>query len=183
MTRIHCDGVRELLPDLHLGELDAGTRQQVEGHLAGCEACREEAGLLRAVLAARPEAPPGLEARIRARLAEERSRDSVGISQAGRRESAAQRSRRGIPGFGWRMPLPATALPVAAVLVLALGTALFLRDGVEDVEQDPIQVVQADDPLPEAYLWDDGVVAGAPLFDGLSEDELETLLADLEGEA
>ena len=88
-----------------------------------------------------------------------------------------------IPLFGKRFPIPAVALPAAAVLILALGTGILMNREPPMVNQEPIQVVLADDPLPEAYLWDDGVVAGAPLFEDLSEEELETLLAELEDEA
>ena len=37
------------------------------------------------------------------------------------------------------------------------------------------------EPLPEAWLWDDGVVAGAPVLDDLTDAELEALLEEMEG--
>ncbi len=42
-------------------------------------------------------------------------------------------------------------------------------------------MVASQEPLPEAWLWDDGMVAGAPVFDGLSDEDLEALLKEFEG--
>jgi hypothetical protein len=65
-------------------------------------------------------------------------------------------------------------------VILALGTGVIWNRRVPDVVQDAI-VVASQDPLPEAWLWDDGMVAGAPVFDGLSDEELEALLEEFEG--
>ena len=45
--------VRDLLPDLMHGRLDAATRASVEAHVAGCADCAAELGLLRDLRAAR----------------------------------------------------------------------------------------------------------------------------------
>ncbi len=37
-----CDKVRDLLPEEWAGSLDAAVKAQIEEHLAGCQACREE---------------------------------------------------------------------------------------------------------------------------------------------
>lgn len=39
--------IRDLLPDLLHGRLDAAERERVEAHVAGCEPCRDELALLR----------------------------------------------------------------------------------------------------------------------------------------
>ena len=41
--------------------------------------------------------------------------------------------------------------------------------------------VMALEPLPESWMGDDGVVAGAPVFDALSDEALVTLLEEMEG--
>ena len=49
--------IRDLLPDLLHGRLDAGERAEVEAHLRDCELCREELALLRGMRAALRRAP------------------------------------------------------------------------------------------------------------------------------
>ena len=46
-----CDAVRDLLEAFVDGDLDAGDRNAVAAHLAGCEACRREETSLRSLLA------------------------------------------------------------------------------------------------------------------------------------
>ena len=167
MTDQGCDRYRDLLPELLHGVLDPGLRQEVETHVAACQGCREEVALLDTLFQARPEAPAGLEDRIQARLEEEFS-------------SHASRSLSFIRRFP---PLSPQFLSAAAVLILALGIGVIWNPGGQDTAVDPVLVVLAEDPLPEAWLWDDGVVAGAPVFDGLSDEDLLALLAVLEEEA
>jgi hypothetical protein len=40
--------------------------------------------------------------------------------------------------------------------------------------------VASEEPIPEAWLWDDGMVAGAPVFDDLTDAELEALIQEME---
>jgi anti-sigma factor RsiW len=168
MTEKTCAELRDHLPDLLLGALDPGTKGEVEAHLSACPECREELELLEAVLRARPEVPAGLEATIQARVQAEFGTDDQKVAGS------------------IRPRIPTSALPAAAVVILSLGVALIWNQmttpGTE-VEQEPIQVVLAEEPLPEAYLWDDGIVAGAPVFDGLTEEDLLVLLEEMEGEA
>jgi len=49
--------VRDLLPDFLHGRLDASRRAEVEQHLAGCEACRDELSLLRGLRATMDRGP------------------------------------------------------------------------------------------------------------------------------
>jgi len=134
-----------------------------------------ESEVVMALRGARPEIPPDLEARVQARVREEmtRKRDRVAEEASGDRN-------RVIPIFnrpGWA---PAWALSAAAVVILALGTSVIWKQKAGDLLQDPI-VVASQEPLPEAWLWDDGIVAGAPVFDGLSDEDLEALLEEFEG--
>lgn len=147
----------------------------VEAHLGVCPDCRKELDLIRALRDVRPEVPPGLEGRIQARVQEEVAREPTWIA-----EEASPETGRGIPIFGRPRRVPAWALSAAAVVILALSTGVIWKQRVLDVVQDPI-VVASLDPLPEAWLWDDGMVAGAPVFDGLSDEDLEALLEELEG--
>ena len=49
--------VRDALPDYLSDRLDTARRRQVESHLAGCDACREELALLRALRVTMRRAP------------------------------------------------------------------------------------------------------------------------------
>ena len=49
--------IREMLPDLLHGTLDAGARERVETHVASCDECSEELDVLRTVKAAAIFAP------------------------------------------------------------------------------------------------------------------------------
>jgi anti-sigma factor RsiW len=180
MNHPDCDRYRDLLPDLVSGTLDPGRREDVDAHLGACQECRGESGLLEALLRARPEPPRDLELRIQARVREEFGRAEG--RNAPQRWAGSRRPRGGLilPFFGSRYAIPASALPAAAVVILALGTAVLWNPRGPNMEQESIQVVSADEPLPEAYLWDDGIVAGALVFDGLSDEDLEALLAELE---
>jgi anti-sigma factor RsiW len=58
MTDCSNGDLRDALPDYLHDRLDAARRRQVESHLAGCEACREELSLLRALRATMRRASP-----------------------------------------------------------------------------------------------------------------------------
>lgn len=88
--------VRELLPDLLHDRLPAVQRAEVESHLAGCTACREELAILRSVLAG-AVAP----------------RIDVG------RIAAAVPVYRSAPS--WRRAMVTPQLRVAAAIVLLMG--------------------------------------------------------------
>jgi predicted anti-sigma-YlaC factor YlaD len=164
-----CGAVRALLPEWKAGLLPREEAVSLEAHLAGCPACRKEQEFLEVLLLARPEAPPGLEAQIQARVRQEVLQGASG-----------ERNRSVLPFARPRRWIPAWALSAAAVVVLALGARLILGPGGSDATDDPQQVA-LQEPLPEAWLWADGMVAGAPVFDDLSDEELEALVRALEG--
>jgi hypothetical protein len=67
------------------------------------------------------------------------------------------------------------------VVILSLGIGIIWNgEEMPELMQDPIRV-EAQEPIPESWLWDDGLVAGAPILDGLTEDQLEALIQELEG--
>lgn len=175
MNGLSCDAVREILPEWKAGALDARDTMALEMHLAACSDCREEAAVMEALLMARPEPPRGLEARIQATL----RRELLAVASATGHRTARTREWV-LPVFGRPRWSPAWGLSAAAaVVVVALGGSLVLKRGGPEAAQDPI-LVAIQEPLPEAWLWDDGIVAGAPVFDGLSDEDLEALLAEWE---
>jgi len=168
-----CDGIRDLLPEWALGALDSEAGAKVKEHLTSCGDCGMEMRLLQALLASRPEPPLGLEDRIRARVTEE--------MEGARRVEASGRGAGVIPLVRRSRWAPAWALSAAAVVVLSLGIGVIWNgETVPEIGEEAIQVA-VDEPLPEAWLWDDGLVAGAPVFDGLTDEQLEALIQELEG--
>jgi hypothetical protein len=170
MKNPECESVRDHLPEWVGGALDGEELARVEEHLSSCPGCRGEEEVVRALLEIRPEAPVGLEARIQARLREELSVDG----------EASGKNARIIPFFGRRRWAPTWAFSAAALVVLSLGIGVIWDGQAPEVTLDPMEVA-VQEPLPEAWLWDDGMVAGAPVYDGLTDEQLETLIQELEG--
>lgn len=181
MTGTNCERIQELLPELASGALSAREAEEVEGHLASCPECREVLGVIGALRRAWGDAevpaaaPPGLEARIQARVREELAAEQLGEGRGSRRKEAGV-----IPIFGWLHRAPAWALSAAALVILALGTSVIWNQRTPQLGLDPVVVATQED-APEAWLWDDGMVAGAPVFDGLSDEDLEALLKEIGG--
>lgn len=163
MTNMTCATVQEVLPDLATGRLEGGERKAVESHLAGCSQCRETLETLALVAAAPLPVPKGLEVRIQAAARDELRRSRTRTAPAG---SSARR--------GWHIPVPAWGLAAAAVLALVMGRVLLPGGGSE-----PELLALGQDDLP-VLLADDGMVAGAPMFDGLTDEDLALLLEELE---
>jgi len=170
-----CEIIRNLLPEFGAGSISGEEGGMVEAHLGSCPECRGDLELIRALREARPEVPPEVEARIQARVREEMARDRT----AGAGEVSGDTAGI-IPSLARLRSLPVWAQSAAAVVILALGVSAIWNARNPDLVQDPI-VVASQDPLPEAWLWDDGMVAGAPVFDGLSDEDLEALLKEFEG--
>ncbi|MGW8267324.1 MAG: anti-sigma factor family protein [Longimicrobiales bacterium] len=169
----NCDGVRDVLPEWTLGALDAEVAEEVRKHLSACPDCAEEEEVLRALMASRPEPPADLEARIQARVRDEFRGSGVGKVPSG--------DAGVIPLFRPSRWAPAWALSAAAVVILSLGIGVIWSGGEgPETFQDPDRVA-AEEPLPESWLWDDGLVAGAPVYDGLTDEQLEALIQELEG--
>jgi len=170
MKSPECDNIRDLLPEWVVGALEEDQMTRVEKHLSECPECGVEEEVVRTLFEARPQAPAGLEARIQLRLREE---------MAVVRETSSK-ERRVIPLFGGMRWAPSWALSAAALVVLSLGIGVMWEGEVPEVTLDPMEVA-AEEPLPEAWLWDDGMVAGAPVYDGLTDEQLEALIQELEG--
>lgn len=154
MNESRCETVRERLPDFVGGRLAPADASLVEAHLGECEECREEAMLVEFVYAARPLAPESLAPRIQ-------RASRTGVRHASR------------PWWG---------LAAASVAAVALGIGVMSQEGPAVAEDDvPGFVAGAE----ESSLWvaDDGLVAGAPALDGLSDDALLTLLEEMGSES
>ena len=155
MNESTCAEVREVLPLLALEALTGSDRTSVEEHVRSCEACAAELALARDLVGSRPVAPRGLADRIIVALESDRV---VPITR---------------PRAWW-------GLSAAAVAALALGIGVTSGPGAV--------VVEAPDfasELEEGDLWlsEDGLMAGAPALDELSDEALEQLLSELEAEA
>lgn len=183
MNANSCDPVQDLLPELAAGDLDPEAAAEAKAHLEGCEACRGAYEVIGKVRTALPAVPEGLEERIKARVREEFGSEwkRPGLQGGDPGTAAGSLSPQVLP-FRRRSRVPMVGLSAAAVLVLALGINLIWGGRQGDIMQDPV-VVAAQDLPPEAWLWDDGMVAGAPVYDGLSDEDLEALLEDFEGGA
>lgn len=162
-----CQDVRDLLPEYAGGSLDGDLRTKVREHLAACQGCTEELSLVRLILDGKHEAPPGLRDAILTRIRDE------GLAQTNTEPEAVslpKARRRWVPTWG---------LSAAALIVLSLGIGVIWSQFGGNGEV-PLEVTYQD-PLPEAWLWDDGIVAGDLNLDGLTDEELEALLEELEG--
>lgn len=164
MNDITCDAVLAVLPDWILGSLPEQDAAAVSTHVATCGECGREAALIRAVRGAKPEVPPGLESRIQAAL---RVDPVVG-------DSAPTRPRH------WWPPQPRWGL-AAAVLVLALGTAVIWPQVRGPLPVAPAGSLDDDALLAEGWGTDRGIVAGVPVIEELSDEQLLALLQELGG--
>lgn len=151
MTEMRCDTARELIPDLAGGRLSAAEGAGVRAHLETCAECRAEAQLARLLFAGRPQVPVALASRVRTAV------------HAGRRPTRN-------PWWG---------VAAAAVAVLAVGIGVGSRRIKNTGTPVPGYVAEGTAPT-SSWLNDDGMVAGAPALQGLSNDALQTLLEELD---
>ncbi len=172
---MNCPNVTDRLPDFADGGMPAREREEIERHLRECEACADTWQTVRALVASVPPIPAGLEARIRQAVHAERasSPDGVLSLETGR---GARRSR---------LRPPAWMLGAAALLLLALGTPLMVdRMPTWAGPASEEDLAMAEQTLtPSVWASDDGLIAGSPALDGLSDAALLALLEELEAGA
>jgi len=149
MNNEACGTVRELIPDFVGNRLSAADLGVVDSHVLDCPECGAELALARVVLASRLKPPPELL---------ERLLQSVGTV-------------RHRPAQTW------WGISAAAIAALALGIGI----SSDPAAQAPVDVPGYAYEVEEGDIWlsDDGLVAGAPLLDGLSDDVLLQLLDEL----
>ncbi len=149
MNIAHCGDVREFIPDFVGNRLGAEECASIEAHIEECAECREEVELTRSIYATRAAIPDGLATRVMENV---------------RRERRAPRR----PWWG---------LSAAAVAALALGIGITSEpDGQSDLESPDFVYEVGDQGI---WLSDDGLLAGAPSFDGLTDEALLQLLDEL----
>jgi len=114
-----CEQVRESFPDYLAGAIESASQADIDAHLAGCAACRDELSGLNALwarLGALPEEEPspGSEARFHAMLEAYRQ----GMKQAQREGAPRVTLAKWLGGFWPRQPALQFAM---ALLLFALG--------------------------------------------------------------
>jgi hypothetical protein len=152
MNNEMCGTVRELIPDFVGNRLSEVGLQTVERHVVDCRQCAAELELAQMIFAGRPRVPEGLL---------ERLVTSVRTARAPHVE----------PSRGW------WSVAAAAVAALALGIGLSSHASVGAPADVPGYAYEVDEG--EIWVSDDGLLAGAPLFDDLSDDALLQLLDEL----
>jgi hypothetical protein len=151
MTDQHCAATRERIPDLVSHRLPPDEAAALESHVGQCSECAAELEFVRTIYASRAKAPEGLADRVIAGL--------------------GTRSNRGVDRPWW-------ALSAAAVAALALGIGIVSdRTGPAADLEVPGYAYEMEEG--ELWLSDDGLVAGAPSLDALSDEALEVLLDEL----
>lgn len=146
-----CAWVAERLPEWAAGILSGPERDRLEVHLEACASCRADAELIRLLRAGRPRAPGGLAERIRAGVRFERNASSR-------------------PWWG---------VAAAAVAALAIGIGVTSSRGGSATVTVPAYAAVADTTESAIWLSDDGLVAGAPALDDLSDQALQQLLQEM----
>jgi hypothetical protein len=162
-----CEGrFRDALVDVAGARVSAELEARVLAHVETCADCSAELRTLRLLRAGRPELPSALAARI-----------DQGVRSGLARAGAGQGARPGRRAGAWAR-VPAWALAAAAVAVLALGTPSLMErlnqpgsglPGMEDLE--------ATTPV---WLAERSLVAGAPVLESLTDEQLARLLEEME---
>lgn len=149
MTELDCGAVRELIPDLVRGGLSPGQGTAVREHVASCAECRAELALARGLFSTRAEVPVALADRV---------------------IEAVHADRPGSTRPWW-------GVSAAAIAALALGIGIVSQPSSVDTVEVPGYAYEVD----EGVLWssEDGLLAGAPLLDDLTDEALEQLLDEL----
>ncbi len=127
MTVHQCRDRSRMLGSYLDGELEPAMLIEIDDHIAGCDACREEAQLLRAMQGSlkrvvKTDAPLGLHDRMASAMAAERAREDA-------REDAAAAvfgAAAGGSAVSWRTMVP---LATAAAIALVWGAASRLGLG------------------------------------------------------
>jgi len=152
MSQTDCGTIREYLPDFAAGRLGVDEANAVEAHLPTCAECRAELELIQMLLAAPPVVPAALADQV---------------------TTAVRTSRRPTRRPWW-------GISAAAVAALALGIGVS-TDRPEAIDG-PVPDFASETEEGEVWLSDDGLLAGEPSLDGLSDEALMELLEELAGE-
>jgi hypothetical protein len=149
---VDCAWVRDRLALRDAGVMAGDDEARLEAHLATCEECRTQAEFVARLQEARPEPPALLVQSVLARHAQR------------------QRRRRPAWSFG-SLTLSAAAVAAAALGIGVLWHGAPSSSSVWDLALDP------DSP---SWYGEEWLVAGGPMLEALSDDDLRTLLAEME---
>lgn len=144
-----CATIREMIPDVAAGRMAGEAAGVVETHVVGCGDCRRELDLARSLYETRPR---------------------VSVDMSGRVLTALRRRRR-------MDQRPVWGLAAAAVAALALG--IGISSGPAATDSPSSDELPTDVAEEELWLSDDGVLAGAPMIETLSDEALAELLEEL----
>ena len=153
MTRLNCEYVRDVYPDVLNGRADDALVQSVRAHLATCADCRTEVAVVNSLHAHRPTVPAELHARVASAVVQQRGRFTFSRSSLG----------------------------MAATLAAALiGGSVILQN--QQPEPNGAATAQhADAPLGVGFVGvEDAMLSGQGSLDDLSVEQLETLLREIE---
>lgn len=150
---LDCAWVSDRLPLRGAGVMSGEEEARLEWHLATCAECRAQAEFVARLQQARSEPPAFLVQSVLARHAQRH-----------------QRRRRPAWSFA------GMSLSAAAVAVAALGVGvLWHRSSSPDVGWD-----LALDPDSPSLYGEEWLVAGGPMLEALSDDDLRALLTEME---
>jgi predicted anti-sigma-YlaC factor YlaD len=149
MNELDCGSVRESIPGFVADGRVAADAAKVEGHVSACSECRAELELAKMLFSSRAEVPEGLAERI---------------------VSAVRRDRQALVRPWW-------GVSAAAVAALALGIGIVSEPSATFDGEVPDFAYEVEEG--DLWLSDDGLLAGAPSFDDLSDEALLELLNEL----
>lgn len=158
MTKIECADVKDLLPEWVRSELTESDRARVSQHISSCASCAEEVEFLERIQAAAFGTPASLASEIKSALAADMASSAGG-------------------GYGRARRFADWRLPAAATVVLALGTGVIWQRMQALPEVGPL----GQDPFAVVWPSDDEDVAGVPMLEDLSDEDLALLLEELGG--
>src|SRR5688572_29860450 len=154
MSPMNCEHVRDLLPELISGQLDAVVANSARDHVAACAECRAELAIATSIAQSQFAVPVALEQRVRS-------------AAANRRVSYWSRGRMAA---------------VATFAVAIIGGSVLVAPYLDTMTPPPIPTVVNNVEVGGAGFIsvEDAFGSGAASLGDLTEEELKQLLAELD---
>lgn len=152
---VDCAWVSDRLPLRGTGVMAGEEEARLEEHLSACAECGAQAEFVARLQGARSEPPALLAQTVLAR------------------HSQRQRQRRRRPAWSFA----GLSLSAAAVAVAALGIGVLWH---RSPGSDSMWEMALDPEAPSAWYGEEWLVAGGPMLEALSDDDLRTLLSEME---
>ncbi len=171
-----CELYTDALLEHAAGRLPTSRATAVQEHLAGCAECRQDMAVLQRLRSAESPLPAGLDARVRRAALAEAGR--LAAERTALRGAASPARARGVRPARW---IP-WALPAAAAAALTLVWSGIIAPDSGGVGRDGAAELAAAESYEPFGAWPaaDGMVAGEPVLTDLSEEQLQSLLEDME---